>query len=434
MIPLASKYFRSSSIQHWPGISNNWHGQTQIGSFFPGGVFVKNIRFVLAILFLGFLAVSLTACERAELTNISVSNTTTSVTPSNLTIPLGVNQQFTATGRFSDGTTRDLTTQVTWTSSNPSVATINSTALATTVAPGITTISATASTNYNPTGNAIGTATLSVVPALSSIALTPSNPNTPLGVNQQFTATGTYSDGTTEDITAQVTWTSSNPTVATINSTGLATTVTVGPATITATQRSISGSGALTVNPATLASIALTPATPSIPVGVNQRFTATGTYSDGTTFDITTQVIWTSSLPSLASIDSGGLATSLATGLLTIFAASGSISGSTNLTVNLATLSSIAVTPAFPSIPVGFTQVFKATGTYSDGTIFDITTQVTWSSPNTTTVNINGVATTVSLVTVNVYGVATPISAGTADIIATRGIITGSTFLVVTSG
>jgi hypothetical protein len=82
---------------------------------------------------------------------------------------------------------------------------------------------------------------------------------------------------------------------------------------------------------------------------------------------------------------------------------------------------------------VGFTQQFIATGTYSDGTIFDITRRVTWSSPNTTTVNVNGVATTVSSVTVNVYGVATPISAGTAAIIATQGIITGSTFLAVTS-
>jgi hypothetical protein len=187
------------------------------------------------------------------------------------------------------------------------------------------------------------------------------------------------------------------------------------------------------VNTATLSSIALTPATPSIPVPVNRQFIAIGTYSDGTTEDITAQVTWSSSDTSWAQIDTSGLATAVTAGAVTITATQGSISGSTILTVTAATLSSIAVTPALPSIPVGFTQQFIATGTYSDGTIFDITRRVTWSSPNTTTVNVNGVATTVSSVTVNVYGVATPISAGTAAIIATQGIITGSTFLAVTS-
>ena len=84
-------------------------------------------------------------------------------------------------------------------------------------------------------------------PTLSSIAVTSTTATVDVGSTQQFTATGTYSDRTTSDITTQVTWSSSNRSVATVNSSGLATAVGVGTTTITATLGSISGSTTLTV-------------------------------------------------------------------------------------------------------------------------------------------------------------------------------------------
>src|SRR5437773_1498335 len=56
---------------------------------------------------------------------------------------------------------------------------------------------------------------------LVSIGVTPANPNLPQGLTRQFTATGTYSDSSTQDLTAQVAWSSSNTGVATIDSAGL---------------------------------------------------------------------------------------------------------------------------------------------------------------------------------------------------------------------
>jgi len=50
-------------------------------------------------------------------------------------------------------------------------------------------------------------------PTLTSIAVTPSAPTLAVGATQQFTATGTYSDGSTQDLTPQVTWASSSPAV-----------------------------------------------------------------------------------------------------------------------------------------------------------------------------------------------------------------------------
>jgi len=169
--------------------------------------------------------------------------------------------------------------------------------------------------------------------ALVSIAVTPANPSIPVGVTKQFTATGTYSDGTSHDITTQVIWSLSNTSVGSVNSTGLATGVAAGTSTIIATLGSISGSTILTVTPAILTSISVTPASPSVPAGTTQQFAASGVYSDGTSYDITTQVTWTSLPTSAATINSSGLATGVAAGTATITAASGSISGNTTLTV-----------------------------------------------------------------------------------------------------
>jgi hypothetical protein len=85
---------------------------------------------------------------------------------------------------------------------------------------------------------------------LVSIAVTPADPNIKIGAARQFTATGEYSDGGARDITSSVTWSSSNTTVATVGNEGLATSVSVGLATIKATSGDISGAAGLTVKSA----------------------------------------------------------------------------------------------------------------------------------------------------------------------------------------
>ena len=88
-------------------------------------------------------------------------------------------------------------------------------------------------------------------PTLTSIAATPANPTIQTSATQQFTATGTYSNNSTQDITSQVTWASSNTAVATINTVGLATAGTgAGTTTISATSGTVSGNTTLTVQTA----------------------------------------------------------------------------------------------------------------------------------------------------------------------------------------
>jgi hypothetical protein len=86
-----------------------------------------------------------------------------------------------------------------------------------------------------------------------------------------------------------------------------------------------------------LQSIAITPTFASTGMGETRQFTATGSYSDGHTQNVTATVSWDSSVAQVASIDSQGVATGVAGGSTTITATLGSISAQTNLTVTLPT-------------------------------------------------------------------------------------------------
>ncbi len=312
------------------------------------------------------------------------------VTPANPSVAKGSSQQFTATGTYSDNSTLDLTTQVTWASSDKNVATVSnamgSAGLASTASAGTASISATL-------GNVTGATTLTVTAAvLQSITVAPGMATIAKGTQQAFTATGHYSDQSTQDLTTQVTWSSSDGNVASVTN-GVATGVGVGNATIGAAKGNVSGSASLTVSAATLQSIAVAPQTATIAKGTRQQFTATGKYSDNSTQDITTQVTWSSSDGNIASVSnamgSNGSTTGVAVGLATITAAKGMVSGSAALQVTNAALVSIDVTPANAVLGNLATQQYHATGHYSDQSLQDLTTQVTWASSNSGLISIS---------------------------------------------
>ncbi len=68
---------------------------------------------------------------------------------------------------------------------------------------------------------------------------------------------------------------------------------------VTATQGAVVGSATVTITPAVLTSIVVTPTGPSIAKGTTVQLTATGTFSDGTTQDLTGSASWTSAPASL---------------------------------------------------------------------------------------------------------------------------------------
>jgi len=270
---------------------------------------------------------------------------------------------------------------------------------------------------------------------LISIAVTPLSPSIATGVNRQFTAIGTYSDNSTQDISNSVTWTSSDTSKASISYAGAATAVAAGTTTIKAMLGSISASTTLmiTAQNVTLVSIAVTPANPSIARETTQQFMATGTYSDNTTRDITNSVTWSSSSATVATISitagSRGLALAKSVGATTIAATAGTLSDSAALNVTSATLVGVAVIPANAIITHGTTRQFTATGTYDNGTVQDITDTVIWSSSSAAVATISNAA--------GFNGLATSVAEGSTTITATSSLTTGartdSTTLTVVS-
>jgi hypothetical protein len=168
------------------------------------------------------------------------------VTPANASVQEPATQQFSAAGAFSDASTQDITKSVSWTSSDTSKATIQNSGLATVVAAGSVTITA-------ASGGKTGTATLAITaPTLTSVDVSPLNPTIAANGTQQFFANGRYSDNSLHDVTQNATWTSSDASVATVQSAGqqnpgLTMGVAAGTATITVAFDGQSGSTSLTV-------------------------------------------------------------------------------------------------------------------------------------------------------------------------------------------
>ncbi len=260
---------------------------------------------------------------------IPLSITVTPATPS-ITHP--ATQQFTATEHYSDGSSIDITAVATWVSGTLGVATINGTGLATSVAAGSSLISA---SKDSLTGNATLTVNGSVVTPIS-ITVTPPAPAITHPATQQFTATENYSDGSTVDVSATATWSSTNTGIATVNGTGLATSVAAGSTLIHAVKDALTGTATLTVNPAvTLLSVTLAPLNTTIVLGNTQQYTATANYSDGSTVDVTATATWASTVTGVATVNGTGLATSVAAGTTSISATYSAVPGSTPLTVVL---------------------------------------------------------------------------------------------------
>ena len=401
------------------------------------------------------------------------------------------------------------------------------------------TVSNTAGSQGLVTGTGAGTSTITATlgavtgstvvtvtgASLVSIDITPSTPSVAKGIVVPFTATGTYSDASTFNITTLVTWTSSTVATAVVSNTpgsqgvastvnagndghhghvgqrlryddadryrgdarvdrraadepehrqghdaavygdrhlyrhlhpghhhagdlghrptpasvtisnavgseGLATGLNPGTTTISATLNSISASTTLTVTNATLVSIGITPPNPTIARGTDRQFTATGTYTDlqhaghhqcGDVELVEQHVCDHQQRGRHAK----GSRTARTWASVTITASLGTVSGVTNLTVTAATLVSIQLTPPTPSIPKGTTQQFIATGTYTDTTTQDLTELAGWSSSNGGVATVSGAA--------GSRGLATGNGNGSALISASYSGVAGSTTLTVTA-
>ena len=376
----------------------------------------------------GATKITATSGAISDTTNLTVTIpelVSIAVTPVNNSIANGLTLQYTAIGTYTDSSTVNITTSVTWTSTNAGAATISNSngfeGLASAQAIGVTQITATSGAISDSTNLTV------TAPEIVSIFITPINNSIPDGATLQYTAIATYTDSSTADVTETATWSSTSPGVATISNifgtNGLATTQAIGTTIIEAGIDGIYDSTNLTVTVAELETIIVTPVNDSIPDGQTLQYTATGTYTNFSTQDITTSVTWSSSNTGVATVSSSGLAASQNAGSTTITATLGAISGSGTLTVSAPVIVSITITPVNNTIGVGLNLQYIAMGTYSNSSTVDITNSVTWSSTNTAAATISNSS--------GFEGLAAGVAAGATKIHATLDAISDTTNLTV---
>jgi len=159
---------------------------------------------------------------------------------------------------------------------------------------------------------------------LVSIAITPGSLNKPVGLTAQFTALGTFTDGSTRDISATVNWNSSNKEVATVDNNGLSSALVAGQTIISVTDPNAgissydsNNDAIFTVTDATLASIVITPSSAGVGLGQTLQLAAFGIYSDESSHLISNVVTWHSTDTTIMTVDDAdnkGLVTGLVSG------------------------------------------------------------------------------------------------------------------------
>lgn len=329
------------------------------------------------------------------MTVTSASLQSLAVAPSSATIPINGIQAFTAMASYSDGSSRDVTAYTGWASATAGVgAIVQTSGVAKGLASGTSLITASFSGQTASASLTVSSATL------LSVTVTPATAVVQIGIARPLAAKAMYSDGSETDITATAQWSSSAPLVAAVvANTGVVTGLSTGTAVVTAASGGKSGSAAVTVPAVTLVSIAVTPATATLQLGDTKAFVATGTYSDGSTVNVSTAAAWTSTKPLVATVVSNsGLATGLSAGSTLITATSGGKIGSATLTVSAVTgrapvnlgsagnfvalaktgisttgttaiVGDIGVSPAAASFITGFGLIADATNTFSTSSL-----------------------------------------------------------------
>jgi phage tail sheath protein FI len=307
-------------------------------------------------------------------------------------------------------------------------------------------------------------------PVLQSISVTAQNfpstavlPPLPYNASLQLAAAGGFSDESSS-APSGVVWTTSDPTIATVSPSGVvkATGTNPGPVTIYATSGIIQGSMTLTVTPASIKGISVTPAGPTVVVGQNVQMAATAIYSDGTAPDITAIAVFTPATAGVVtpSPTTPGQFTGKAAGSTLIPAALPSIwtlpapltaSTSATVTVNAATVASMAISPANATVPLptmleaGQSELtgFTVATTMSDGSA-GTTPTVTWTSSNPAVATFDAAETAAiseyeitSDVVTFTYAAGSPLTAGepvTLSVFPTSTFFNGQVVVVLESG
>ena len=310
--------------------------------------------------------------ESVTITDAVVESVTIGSKTGTFDSPVGEPLQLTAQANYSDGTSVDITSKdaTEWQSDSTSIATVDK-GVVRPIAQGNAGITATF-------GGVTGSATVTVTgSSLQSLKIV-GDDTTPFQIPVKLQVLGVYTDGSTQEITEDLTWKAEGD--ATVLD-GEVTPTAVGEATITVSYKGLEAKHELTITGGVLESLTIGSQTGSFetPVGVPLTLTVQANYSDGNSKDITGRdaISWTSASTSFATVYNG-VVDAVAIGSSEITATFEDVSATQEITVTDAVLQSIAI-EGEDSTPANLPITLKAMGTYSDGHTDEITTGLTWS-------------------------------------------------------
>lgn len=290
---------------------------------------------------------------------------------------------------------------VAWTSASPGVASVSSSGLVTGIAPGTAIIVASSEGKQ-------GSATIAVrVVPVAAVLVSPAAVAATVG--DQVTLTATPVDAARLPLAGRaVTWSTSDATIATVSGAGLVTAIAAGTATIGATSEGQTGVSVVTVaptQPAGVASIVISPAASTVNVAWTTSLVATAYDAQGNAMPGVT-VTWASSNAAVAAVSSTGVVTGVSPGAAGVSASWGTVSATASITVQLAPVDRVVVSPNNPMInPLESVQLTATLYDQHNNILTGRT--VTWSSSDPLRVAVDGT------------GLATGILRGNAAITAT---------------
>jgi hypothetical protein len=341
-------------------------------------------------------------------------------------LPTGEPTNFQATAHFSDGSDADITGQARWTSSAPALLRVRGTGPLRGAALAVSSGSAAAQARFAAVS---GTAPVATTEGgLQSLAISGVPPTLPVGVQLQLVATASYPGGIQLDVTSRTLWTSLSPAVASISNgqnAGLLVGHLPASAQLTAAFEGSETTVSVTVTAAVLTGLTILPGGPTGAVGVEVPMQAQGEFADGSNFDLTKQVRWSSASPTLVAVSNGvqsrGAAMALSSGSATIFASfvrpdATVATGSATFIGSPAVPVGVEISPATVNLSLSTSPSvsLQASAEFSDGTSRDASTLVTWSVQS------------VAVAEVTASGQLTAVATGETAVLATLGTLSGS--------
>ena len=347
----------------------------------------------------------------ARVTVLARPITAVQVEPATVQLVVGSRQRLTARALNDAGA--PVATAIAWTSETPTIVSVSADGEVVALTPGVGSIRATA-------GGVSATAVAVVTPVpVARVAIAPATTSIVVGATQQLDATATDAAGAS--ITGRpVSWSSRDPGVAVVSSTGQVTGIAAGTATIVATIDGQSATATVTVRPVPVAAVRVTPDNTSIGIGGTVRVGAVITDAAGNTL-AGRAVSFESGNTGVARVAEDGTVTGVAAGTATITAISEGVRGTATVQVTAtppAAVASVEVDPSTAALAIGQTRNFTAIPRTSDGSVVNGRT-VTWSTGAS------------SILTVSGSGVVTAVGEGTAQVLARVDGVTGTATVTV---